>query len=205
MFSRYVTKGELTPEDFNLLFENLEKKYEDRRKTYVICEHDSWDKVAEKWEEFISTAGGISPAWEDLEKGVGGRAEKIAEAATDMSLSEYVGGLVKVNLNNMSFRAGFEEIRDNIGDYLPNVEVPTQEGLLQALAVADVKYDIDVMRTDMTSYFEALYKNTSDASVELLVDELADFNKTIEGSFPKLEMVMECAETMNNRQCPNKF
>lgn len=205
MLERYVKKGGMTQEDFDPFFDGLEKKYEDRKTNYVVCENDSWDRVVEKWDEFISSVGGIAPAWKDAERGIGGRAEKLAETATSTSLTEYLSGIVNVNLNNLPFKAGFEEIVSDIGEYLPNVEVPTQETVLTALVVADVKYNTDTMRAELTAYFDALYKNTSDSSVELLVNGLDELNQTLVDSFPKLDMILECTETMNNRQCPNKF
>ncbi|MBD3360206.1 hypothetical protein GF366_00220 [Candidatus Peregrinibacteria bacterium] len=202
MKERYIENGEIPRKEFDLLFEKLEFKYRDRKKTYIICETSSWESVIEKWNEFIDTAGGITPAWKNMEKGVGGRAEKIVEAATDMGFDAYMEGLVQVNLNNMGIKPGFGEISENIDYYLPNIDIPTQSAFLEAMEVAESMFDTEEMRQKMLSNFGALYRDTSDSSLELILTELENFNIIILESFNPLDGLTECAETINNRQCP---
>jgi hypothetical protein len=205
MVDKYVSKGIISQSDFDLFFSKLEFKYEDRKKTYVICEEDSWDQVAEKWEDFVNSGAGTIPALKSFKKTVGGRAEKIVEAVTDMGLKAYLSGIIQINLNNMDMEAGFTEIADNISDYIPNVEFPTQSTMLDAIEIADKKYNTAEMREKISSNFEVLYRDTSDSATMLLVQELDAFNQAILDSFTPLDTILECTEVMNDRQCPSNF
>ncbi|MFH1284822.1 MAG: hypothetical protein ABIH78_04545 [Candidatus Peregrinibacteria bacterium] len=202
MLDRYVNDGSMTKSAFDDLFRKLEFKYKERKKSYVICENDSWEQVAEKWNEFLNTVGGITPAWKNLEKGVGGRAEKIVEAATDMGIEDYLKGLVQVNLNNMGLKPGFEEISQNIGNYLPNVDIPTQEALLNAIELSEKEFNTELERQILMSEFEVMYRDISDSSVELITRELDALNQVILNSSDPLSSLLDCVEGINDRQCP---
>lgn len=206
MKEKYVGKTTLTLDEFDLLFGKLDFKYQDRKNTYIICENDTWGAVAEKFEEFVNTAGGITPAWNEAKKAVGRRAEKIVESVTDGGLEAWYAGRFNMNLNNLPFMEGLSEIGENIDKYLPNLEgPPTQGALIDATSVADKAYKLDKIREEMSSDFYSLYKETADAGVQLLVEGLKNYNTIIINSYKPLDTLLEGTEKMNSRQCPGKF
>lgn len=205
MKEKYVNKT-LTIDEFDLLFSKLDFKYQDRKNTYIICENDSWKAVAEKFEEFINTAGGITPAWNEAKKAVGRRAEKIVESVTDGGLEAWYEGRFKLNLNNLPFKEGLSEIGGNMDKYLPNFEgAPSQGAFLEAMAVVDKAYDLDKIREEMASNYYSLYKETSDAGIQSLVEGLTGYNKIILDSFKPLDALLKGTKFMNSKQCPGKF
>lgn len=205
METRYVGKG-LTIDEFDLLFSKLDFKYQDRKDTYIICENDTWKAVAEKFEEFINTAGGITPAWNEAKKAVGRRAEKIVESVTEGGLKAWYEGRFKLNLNNLPLKEGLSEIGENMDKYLPNFEgAPSQGAFLDAMSVVDKAYDLDKIREEMASNYYSLYKETADAGVQLLVEGLTKYNSIILNSFKPLDTLLQGTKFMNKKQCPGKF
>ncbi|MFH1218445.1 MAG: hypothetical protein V1679_01230 [Candidatus Peregrinibacteria bacterium] len=191
--------------DFEQYFVRLESKYQDRKKTYVKCENDAWKQVAEKWQEFIDNAGGITPAWNKMKKGIGGRAEKIVEAVTNQGLVATLKGIAQVNVNTQPKDADISDIFKNIESYQPTLGTPTKENILSGSAAVSQLYDTELEKRKILSEFEALYKETSDAGVKLLIDELTDFDKTLNDTFTPLRVILDCVNAMNKKQCPGKF
>lgn len=206
MVDKYVTPNLISKKDFDQFFNLIETKYKDRKNTYISCENDSFDRVSQKFKEFINTIGGITPAWDFANKQIGGAAEKLREAVADLSIKSFISGLVQFNFNKLPYKAGFEEISRNINKYIPGVSTnaPTQSTMLQALTSADKTYELAKERTAIATDFEATYKETSDFTVELLANELKDFNKTLQDSFPAMDTLLTCSKVMESRQCPNK-
>ncbi len=203
MKERYVDSGQFAKTEFDVFFNRLELKYEDKKKSYIFCENSSWSTVSDKWDEFIKTAGGVAPAWEKLEKGVGGRVEKLVESLPDSSFDGFLDGLVQLNINNQDAATGYQEIYDDLSYYSPEFgsSGPTYGLLLGAIESEEFNDTIENMQKIMNSRFEALYKEGSDATVEAMVSELDNLNSAIVDGLPAINKVYSCVETMNNRQC----
>lgn len=209
MYDKYVNSGKFEKLEFDILFDKLETKYGQRKEDYVICGNSSWDIVAEKWAEFIETAGGVGPAADNFEDAVGGRAEKISEAARDEGFTEYITGIAQLNVNNLEPEAGFSEIFDRLADSVPaydtpGTSTPTQDSFLSALIAEGKRYDTLAMKQQMLSNFSSLYKDSGDASIEVFVLEIEKLNQVIKNSYRPLEAIVSCAFKMNLRQCPGK-
>ncbi len=203
MREKYVETNKISADKFTLFFSNLEYKYRDRKNSYVICENSSWQAVAEKWEEFIETAGGITPAWNDLEKGVQQKAEGIAEAATDGSFTDFLGGIVQFKVNNLDPAKGFDEISQNLSQYVPkgSSDIASQSSLLSAVQSSGQSFDVKKMREEMAANIEAEYKTVSDATVKLFVDELNNWEQILADSLKPLDGIYQKTECIADKQC----
>lgn len=201
MRARYVKKDIMNGVEFEAFFNRLTIKYEERKKSYATCESTAWDEVQTAWSDFIDSAGGTIPAWNSLTRGVGGRAEKIVEAATDMGLKDYFSGIFQVRLNGLSPADGFDEIIEQMATYLPPSYDLTQADVFSAVRDSGKIYDKLLLKSELSTEFELLYKETGGATVELFVGELNKLNGSIEQSFGLIEGMENCADTMDSRQC----
>jgi len=208
ILAKYQGKTTLSSSDLDLHFAKLDLKYKDKKKEYVICQNDSWKQVAEKWKEFINTAGGIGPAVEKSVKEIGGAAEKLVESVNADSLKASYKGWLQVNVNNMTAEEGVKEIAEKLSKNIPSsggTGTITQSALLDAIEISGTQHDIDKKRLEMSAHFHSLYRETSDAGTELLVTNLNNYNTILKDSFPILSKLLEGAKMMNDRQCPGKF
>ncbi|MBD3330146.1 hypothetical protein GF354_01290 [Candidatus Peregrinibacteria bacterium] len=215
MYERFVTdSNEFSEQDFNVLFNKLEAKYSDRKNSYILCEKATWEEVSEKWDEFIETAGGITPAWENLENGVAGRAEKLWEAATDFTYVDYLSAIVQVNLNGQPFLTEFSDILDNLeqstelsGESYESSETyitATHEQVVSVLEEDSYEYRLNNLEREMSARFEVQYKNTSDSAISTFLEELDTLNTIIIGTFTPMDTVFNCVSFMNDKQCPGQ-
>ena len=202
MSERYVESGRILEEDFIKLFNQWESKYAERKANYVVCESDSWETVADKWEEFISTAGGITPAWNDLEEGVKGEASKLARNTTDTGFKEWITGLVQVNINNQAARPGVDRLISDISQYVPSSDTPTLSTVLKAIESEGKQYNVQETRAELTDNFTALYKGASDQAVEVMVGAVDSLNRSLSEALNPLDQLRSCSKTINDRQCP---
>lgn len=204
MKERYV--GELMSDiEFDVFFNNLDTRYRERKKGYVICESSAWEEVAEKWAEFVESAGGIGPALDEGEKRIGGRAEKIYEAATDQGLKDYLSGIVQFKINGQDSATGAGDIIDSLS-YIgasPEYTPTTIDFALSEIGEEEFRFNTELLQLDMSSKFSVLYKDTSDESIEFFVNELRDLNEVILNTLDPMDQVLGCVEMMNSRQCPN--
>ncbi len=212
MVPKFVDTGMFDLTEFNRQFNLLAAKYAERKYDYVYCENTSWEDVAEKWDEFIETAGGITPAWENLEESVAGRSRSIynrltniAESLDDMTFSGFVTGIAQVNVNGLDVVEGFNEIVDFVSATLPEGSRPTRGEILQAVTSSTAIYDSNRLRAEIQSEFEALYLTASDAALAEVVDELSEMNQILEESLLRLDEVEGCADVVNERQCSSKI
>ncbi|MFC1615500.1 hypothetical protein ACFL21_00010 [Patescibacteria group bacterium] len=203
MYERYVEgRGAVFSEtEFNVFFNLLSLKYIDRKESYVRCESGSWEEVAEKWEEFIDTAGGLSPAWDNMEKGIGGRAEKIVEAATEGGWENYLSNIVQLRINKLDPIEGISEIGEALADSLPEGFNPTHEAMFKEIENTKEDYNRKLMLNDIAANFEVLYKDTNDETIGLFIEELENLDRAINNSFDPLNAILQCSKTMNLRQC----
>ena len=201
MKEQYVDEEEFTLTDFDILYESLKIKYNDKKNQYIVCDNSSWDQISEKWQEFMDSAGGTADAWEDLGTVVEGRADKIVQSVSDVSFASYFEGLVQANINDMDAKAGALELREELQKNLPSYHTPTQSDLLGAIGSSDRAFEIELMEKEISARFKVLYLDTGDSTIELFVDELENLNQIIIDSYKPMGLVLDCSETMNARQC----
>jgi len=220
MLTKYVGSDFLTLDEFNILFRNLEFKYRDRKKTYILCDKGSWQDVTKKWKEFVDSKGGLEPAFEDFKKNIANKGKKLGkEFATiktvelfteDSSFTDYISSFAQMNLNNMEPQKGYEDIRKSLIKNLPTAATPSQTDLLGAIAVSGRQFEIETMKTEMKSNFKILYKDAGDETIESFLNNLdgrslagtTGLLEIIENSLPEMNKILRGTETMNDRQCP---
>lgn len=108
--------------EFKKLFNDLEIKYADRKKTYVICEGGGWEDVKAKIDEMIANWGGVREGVEALERDVGGAAAEVKRAATDFtpdSFGDFLGNTFGMAINGLPPEQGIDQIMDELSTYKP--------------------------------------------------------------------------------------
>ncbi len=202
MKEKYVdSSGYFETTEFNIFFNKLQVKYRERRKTYVVCENFVWEDVVIKFNEFIDTIGGIAPAFEKAEKGIGGRVEKVVEATENLGFESYFLGLAQVKLNNQPAAVGLEEILSDVEKHLSGPTVPTAGSAVNEEEYQRRIYQLELLRNDLAATYEALYREAGDTSVELFVDELNEFDQTLLDAFPILNKLYKCSGSISGKIC----
>ncbi len=207
MKERYVNSGQINKDDFEVFFSDLDSRYRNRKKSYVICEDNAWKELGEKWDEFANDLGGLSSSAEYANKKLGGSAEKIMENFEDGWLESYLTGVINLNINGLDPAMAFDEILADLDQalYIPGSDSPTPKtykSLLDGLGDEDFRYNMEISKEILRSKYEVLYKDSSDSSIELFVDELKNLDDVILDSLDDIDNVIKCANTMNDRQCP---
>ncbi len=203
MKEKYTANDLMSDKDFDVMFAKFETKYQTRKKSYIICENSSWEAVSKKWDEFISTLFGVAPAAKTAEKTAGQGAEKIVESATNQSLSQYLSGIVALNINNLPPKEGATRIIDRLAKSAPKGGGGvTPEQATNAIEQTDKAYDSVQLREEMSSNFYVKYKEVSDSSVGIFVQSLSNLNKTLIETLAPLENLLGCTKLVNSKQCP---
>ena len=201
--AKYAGEGKIPADDYDLFFSTLEKKYKERKVHYIKCDNSSWNVVEEKWAEFVESAGGIAPAVEDAKNDLGGRAEKVWEAASDFTYNDFLIGTIKATVNRQGIKPGVKEISDEFVKNLPGFEgSPSQEDLFSAVGTSNKAFDVATMQATLQATFEAEYKEVSDSVVQSFVEELNTLNDILKKSLSPLDKVLSCTKDLNSRQCP---
>lgn len=208
--TKYVKNDFITQKDFDLLFDKLESKYQDKKDTYIVCEKSSWKEVSDKWTEFKEFFEGEFSGGGNSGKATFAPAKKIETLVTEDSFSDYASGLVQVNLNNLDINTGAEFLKNDLEKTLPTNVTPTQLDLLGAIVNADRNLEVGTLEKEMSAKFESLYLNANDASIELFLNNLDGRTvkstdgllEIIDNSFPAMKKVLDGAKKMNSRQCP---
>lgn len=204
MREKFVDKGSLENDEFDVWFLILEKKYEKRVDDYIVCDNSSWEVVAEKWEEFISTAGGIAPAWNNLEKGVSAKAKDLADSASEFSMKNTLDGFFEIKVNGVDPETGFKEIFDSAAQdikALGQAISPSPTEVLRSIDREKYRYSTDVLRTSMESQFEFLYKEGTDATIASFLSVLQNLNEILTRSSGIISDLENCTDDINGRQC----
>lgn len=205
MKKRYVGE-ELSEDEFEAFYKGISAQYRERKKDYVKCGNDSFGAVVDKFNEFIDSFGGILPAYQDAEKRLGGRAEKIYEAITDPGLLDYAKNLIDVNINNVDPALFTEDFIEYLAEYgsFPSYSATDTRTLITMLGDEEMKFFLNLEKAEMASSFEYLYRENTDKSAEQFINELENLNKTLAGSMDALDVVYDGVMMMNLRQCTNK-
>ncbi len=203
MKTKYTSNKSMSDQDFEKMYSKFETKYQTRKKSYIICENSSWEGVSKKWDEFLKTLGGTAPAAKDVKKSMAQRSEKIVESATDKTLTEYLSGIISINLNNLSPKEGTSRIIDRLSKSVPlGTGGITPEQATNAISKTDKAYDLKLLREEMSSHFYVRYKEVSDNSVGIFVQSLSDLNKALTDTLKPLENLLGCTKLVNSKQCP---
>jgi len=203
MKTKYTASGGMSAQDFEKMFAKFETKYKTRKNSYIICENSSWEGVSKKWDEFLQTLGGTAPAASAVKKSMAQRAEKIVESVTNKSLTDYLTGIVSLNLNNLPPKEGANRIIDRLSKSIPlGTGGLTPQQATNAIEQTDQAYDTKLLREEMSSQFYVKYKEVSDSGVGIFVQSLSDLSQTLTDSLSPLENLLGCTKLVNSKQCP---
>lgn len=202
MKAKYTANGLMSDLDFDKMFSKFETKYQTRKNSYIICENSSWEAVSKKWDEFISTLFGVAPAAKTVKKSMAQRSEKIVESVSDKSLTEYLSGVVSINLNNLAPEEGVNRIVDKLVESSPSSRAITPEQATNAIAQTKTAYDLKALREEMSSNFYVRYKEISDSSVGIFVQSLSSLITALSDSLQPMENLLGCTKLVNSKQCP---
>jgi len=219
MWEKYGDTGVFTQEKFNVLFNRLETKYADRKNNYVYCPNPSFELLSQKFSEFVNTAFGLAPAWEDMKSAVGGRAEKIWESATDFTYNNFLLNTINISINDQALLDTYDDIYEELQKQNPFPVVGTGPGnnttqyyrnvtkseVSQAANQKEFEQRVLTVQNSLKAKYSVLYKDTSDSSVELFLNELNSLEKAIVESFTPMNNVLSCVEYINGRQCPGSI
>lgn len=205
MKNRYVGE-DLSDDEFEAFFKGLSSQYRERKKDYVNCKNNSFGAVVDKFNEFIDNLGGLLPAYQDAEKRIGGRAEKIYEAITDPGLLDYAKNIIDININKTDPELFAEDFLNYLGEYgeFPNFQNSSMYALSDLMGKEESKNYINNEEADLRAVFEILYKENTDKSAEQFMTELESLKQTLKSSIDALDIVYDGVLLMNLRQCTNK-
>lgn len=199
--------------DFEAIFGGFEKKYADRldrkdekgnivKGSYNTCVDPTWKELTEKWDEFVSTAAGLSPAWDKMKKQVSKKAKKIAEAPPKRRWGALEDWLT-VRLNSV---APMETLYDIYEEFQKNIPSGggTYSDLLTDIQTAKNRYTADIERIDLRARYEMLYRDDSDEAVRIFGEKIDALNQILRDTFPIQKSLFKCAATIQAKQCRNK-
>ena len=75
------------------------------------------------------------------------------------------------------------------------------EALLNSYQLEKDRFNTEAMRSKMAAIIEANYGNVGDEVIKAYVSQLNTLNTTIKAAYPKINVIKECAKTMNKKQC----
>jgi len=191
--------------EFKKLFNDIEIKYSDRKRSYVICESGGWEDVKAKIEEMIDNWGGLKEGIETLQNDIGSGAAEIKRSALDNnpeSFGDFLGNTFEGAINGLSPEKGIDQITKELGGYMPSVgESPTVEDVFKASTSEAERYDTELETSLLRAKYEALYMGATDAAVIEFLRVLDEFQKTLLEGMVYIGQTYECTKKMANRQC----
>lgn len=223
MMDKYSEKvgGE---DEFKKLFNDLEIKYADRKKTYVICEGGGWEDVKAKIDEMIKNWGGVKEGVETLKRDVGGAAAEVKRAATDNppeNFGDFLGNTFGMAINDLPPEQGIDQIIGEMKGYMPSVGTggsggtgggtsggsstggtdPTVSDVFKTAVNESERYQADLGGALLRAKYEALYMGATDAGVVEFLNALNEFQMTILEGMIYIGETFKCTEKMADRQC----
>lgn len=210
--------------EFKKLFNDIEIKYADRKKTYVICEGGGWEDVKAKIDEMIENWGGVEEGIEALERDVGGAAAEVKRAATDNppeNFGDFLGNTFGMAINGLPPEQGIDQIIGEIKGYMPSVGTggsggtgggtsggsstggtdPTVSDVFKTAVNESERYQAELRGTLLRAKYEALYMGATDAGVVEFLNALNEFQMTLLEGMIYIGETFKCTEKMADRQC----
>lgn len=203
--------GKYGGEEFGIVMDRITTKYESRKEKYVDCDENGWQRVKDKFVEFIDNLGGLREGAEAIEDAALSGAEAIQESAEELkkigsSSSEgFVKNMFDVKLNGLDPQKGFEEILDAVKEndfWSSGGDTIDQGTLLNAMGSARVEYEAKVQKAKLEARYEALYKHNTDAHVRAFIKAVDEFKFYVIKGIATIGQVEDCVEHMLDKQCP---
>lgn len=211
-----LKNGTITNEQFDALFATTQKKYAARVATYRDCKDTDWAALTQQWNNFTSSWAGVKPAVQQSAKNLKGRVKGFLDIPADFN-GRYLGGLLDIKMNGLTPEQNFKGVYNDLTRDLRTFDPtkPSSQGtpknppdygtFLDRVESEHSRYDKDAEDAKRSSYYEGLYRYTSDASGEEIKNELIKMNGIIQATIqPIIGNVRACTALIAARQCGGK-
>ncbi|MBI5151925.1 hypothetical protein HZA39_00145 [Candidatus Peregrinibacteria bacterium] len=186
---------------FKSYYDDLKKKYAARIAEYNNCVDPTWKELNEKWDEFVETGAGMSPAWEKMKKKTAEKAKNIGLPKRNWSsLSDWA----EVRLNGVAPMQTLSDVYAEFQKNIPKGGGNTYSDLLDAIKSSKDTYAAEVEKVDLKTRYEILYKNESDETSRIFAEKINELNQILRDTFPTQKALFKCAATIQEKQCKNK-
>lgn len=204
LFHELVTKRKLyrNREVFDPIFLQVESDYSARIADYVSCSDPVFEELSNKWNNFVESSAGITPAWDRLETAVQTKWKNIKDSPSQRS-GNYLGGFLDVKLNGLDSQKTLDDIVQELSKNAPG-GAPTFLDTLTANEVEQNRYFTEQNRALRIARYEALYRNGSDDVTVSLAQSLVRINSVIKDTFPVIKGLGDCVTSVGSKQCANK-
>lgn len=205
MKERFVDdKAYYTDSEFDLLYENLQASYKNRRKEYLSCNDFVVTDLIEKWNEFTETAGGFKKGAEKAQKKIN-RGIKRLESTPPKATGNLLWGFLDARTNGIDPLSGISQIYDETKKDLPFADLPESQGLVFDSYIGEISaYQEELTQAKFLARYDLLYKNTTDSIRESFENKLKETNTTVKETFPTLNNLNGCISAISLRQCKSK-
>jgi|GEM_PF-1038469 len=220
MKKKFYDKGRFPSEaDFNNFFTKISVKYEDQKKSYVLCKKGSWQAVKDKFVEFIKffkDGMGVKEGFKSWQR----KAAKLKETATQgwewpvklgvngQGVNMFGGKDAFMNDLSSAFE-GFSENNPFTKDYWTEdiAKGLTFGDTTSFLKSSQLKMTIDdlmQLQGTINQRFYMLYSSTSGDELQKILGSLDDLNKTVKQTpAGPLDQIEKCVDDVNDKQCKN--
>lgn len=195
---------------FDKFFKSLEDKYKNRldqkdkdgniisKGSYNTCTEPAWQELNEKWDEFLSTAAGLSPAWEKMKKQTAEKAKQITFPKRNWTSFD---SWLELRTNGVKPQ---ETLNDIYEEFKKNNPFGTYSDFISDIKTSQNRYSAEVVKEDLFTRYAILYKEDVDESVKAIKQKIEELNATITNTFPIQKTLFKCAATIQEKQCRNK-
>lgn len=196
--------GLIDSDRFDSLFVETQKKYATRVAKYLDCKNADWAALQTKWNEFTTSWAGLKPAARESAASVKKRVNIFLESPLEFT-GRYLGGLLDIKINGLTpeqnFAGVYKDLTRDARTGAPK-NPPDYSTFLQRIESEHDRYARDESDATRKSYYEGLYRYTSDASAEEFKNELVRMNKVIQDTIqPVIDNVRACTALIAQRQC----
>lgn len=199
--------GLIDSDRFEELFAETEKKYATRVAKYLDCKNADWTALQAKWNEFTTSWAGLKPAVKESAASAKKRVNIFLQSPTELT-SRPLKGLLDIKVNGLTpeqnFAGVYKDLTRDARTGAPK-RAPDYSTFLDRVESEHDRYVRDEDATKRKSYYEGLYRYTSDASGEEFKNELVKMNKVIQDTIqPVIDNVRACTALIAERQCGGK-
>lgn len=194
-----INKGFLSDSEITDLFAKFKTKYAPRIIAYKQCTDPTWQSLVDKWNEFKSSAGGITPALNSAKQSVEKKWDRMKN--TSMNLGrDFWGGFVDARINGLEPKEGWNQILDTLKKNSPSGGV-TFQALTATKTIADQSYDSEKQEETYLAEYQTLYMETSDEFTKDIVAKLNMLNSIVQDTWQYQNQTIQCVKGINNKQC----
>jgi hypothetical protein len=193
-----INKGFFSDDEILVLFNRFKEKYRTHLISYQNCTDPLWQNLVDKWNEFKSTAGGVTPAMNRATESFEKRWDRMKN--TSMNLGrDFWGGFLDLRINGLSPKEGWDQIADTLKRNFPSGF--TFQQIQAAKSAADESYNSQEEEATYKAEYQMLYLETSDEFTREISARLDLLNAIIKDSFPYQNQTIQCIKSINNKQC----